>query len=168
MALDFFGRRPMRHVHFYEDLLHGLVPGAPGGLAGHDAAPLLEVNRHAAASHRLTGRLTSANSPASRQVTQTVWLSLNLYCCVCTDYVAWLSLIISALKPVSVFIGNVKSRCVVLPQTGSKLLLPSVWIAFPVSEDILVAAPPAVWKDALQQGKPELDKLSAVSVLSIL
>lgn len=61
MALDLFSRRPMRHVDLDEDLLHGLVPGPPGCLAGDDPAPLLKVHRHAAASHRLTARLTAAN-----------------------------------------------------------------------------------------------------------
>lgn len=60
-TLDFFTGRPMRHIDFDEDLLHGLVPGPPGGLAGDNTALLLEVHRHAAASHRLTARLTSAN-----------------------------------------------------------------------------------------------------------
>lgn len=61
MALDFFSRRPVRDIDFDKNLLHGLVPGAPRCFAGHDTAPLFEVHRHAAASHRLTGRLASAN-----------------------------------------------------------------------------------------------------------
>ncbi|XP_035859149.1 gamma-aminobutyric acid receptor subunit alpha-6a isoform X1 [Sander lucioperca] len=51
MALDLFTRRPMRHIDFDKNFLHGLIPGAPGRLAGDNAAPLLEVHRHAAASH---------------------------------------------------------------------------------------------------------------------
>lgn len=44
MALDLFSRRPMRHVDFDENLLHSLVPGAPGRLAGDHTAPLLKVH----------------------------------------------------------------------------------------------------------------------------
>ena len=79
-TLDFFPGRPVRHVDLDEHLLHGLVPGAPGGLAGDHTAPLLEVHRHAAASHRLTARLTSANSPANGEVMLTVCYAVNLYC----------------------------------------------------------------------------------------
>lgn len=62
LTLDLFGSRPVRHVDFDEDLLHGLVPGAPRRLAGDDAAPLLEVHGHGgAAARRLTGRLSSAD-----------------------------------------------------------------------------------------------------------
>lgn len=50
LALDLFGRRPLRHVDFNEHLLHGLVPGAPGGPAGDHPAPLFEVRRHEAAA----------------------------------------------------------------------------------------------------------------------
>lgn len=59
MALDLFGRRPVRHVDFDEDLLHGLVPGPPGGLAGDDTASFLEVNRHASANVSLTYSVSS-------------------------------------------------------------------------------------------------------------
>lgn len=47
-ALDFFGGRPVRHINFDKNLLHGLVPGSPGRLAGDNTAPLLKVHRHAA------------------------------------------------------------------------------------------------------------------------
>lgn len=48
LALDLFARCSVRHVDLDEDLLHGLVPAAPGGLAGDHPAPLLEVHWHAA------------------------------------------------------------------------------------------------------------------------
>lgn len=56
MALDLFARCSARHVDFDKDLLHGLVPGTPGGLTGDHTAPLLEVHRHVAVP--LAGRLT--------------------------------------------------------------------------------------------------------------
>uniref|UniRef100_A0A8C6LHY9 Gamma-aminobutyric acid type A receptor subunit alpha6a n=1 Tax=Nothobranchius furzeri TaxID=105023 RepID=A0A8C6LHY9_NOTFU len=55
MALHLLSRGSLRHGDFDVDLLHGLVPGAPGGLAGDDAAPLLKVYRHGETSHRPTG-----------------------------------------------------------------------------------------------------------------
>lgn len=44
MALDLFGGGSVRHIDFDEDLLHGLVPGTPGGLTRDHTAPLLEVH----------------------------------------------------------------------------------------------------------------------------
>lgn len=52
MALDLFGGGSVRDIDFDEDLLHGLVPGTPGGLTGNNTAPLLEVHWHAAVSDR--------------------------------------------------------------------------------------------------------------------
>lgn len=60
MTLDFLTGRPIGHIDFDENLLHGLVPGAPRRLAGDNAAALLEVHRHAAAPRRLTGRLAQS------------------------------------------------------------------------------------------------------------
>lgn len=44
VALDLFARCSVRHTDFDKDLLHGLVPGTPGGLTGDHTAPLLEVH----------------------------------------------------------------------------------------------------------------------------
>lgn len=72
LALDLFGRSPVRHIDFDENLLHSLVPGAPGCLARDHATPLLKVHWHAAESPRRTGQLT-VNYVTSGEVMLTVW-----------------------------------------------------------------------------------------------
>lgn len=56
-ALDFLGRRAVRHIDFDKNLLYGLVPGSPGCLAGDNTALLLKVHRHGAVSLRLTAKI---------------------------------------------------------------------------------------------------------------
>lgn len=72
LALDLFGGSPVRHIDFDENLLHSLVPGAPGCLARDHATPLLKMHWHAAESPRRTGQLT-VSYMASGEVMLTVW-----------------------------------------------------------------------------------------------
>lgn len=88
LALDLFGRRPLRHVDFNEHLLHGLVPGAPGGPAGDHPAPLFEVRRHEAAASRLA-RLHQHRETLAELVQRLVQMSLLPYCIV--NISTWIS-----------------------------------------------------------------------------